>query len=485
MEKQARRCFGDLSPMSNERWSRRDPAEGPRAEIILTPPDRAPAPTERLAWDAVIPGLALRVRGRSRSWVVVRKHDGRMRRTTLGSAATLSPTQARALAAALTGEDVGDAVAPPSFAEFAQTFLADSAARWKPATMVSNARCVRLRLVPAFGARRIDRIEPADVRAWLDGLRVAEGTRSRALAILSGVMRHAELIGVRPAGSNPCRGLRRRRTGFKAYELRPADYAALGRALTALAEHWPMETALLRFLALTGARRGEALALEWDMIDGARVALPDSKTGPKALWLGAPARALLATLPRTTSPLVFPAPEGEDMDARLTRVWKAVRRATGLSRLRVHDLRHGFASVAAAAGEPLRTISALLGHSDMATTEGYANLARNTVAAAAKRVGAHLSAALAEKQEPTKPATRAKAPREVKTPRRAPQAKPAPRPRAPKPEAPPPDPMAAAVTAYLRSTMALPAFCRARSLDEDRLRAAVIARRKAMQEARR
>ena len=464
--------------MSKERWSLPENLDAPVAEMVLPPSRKPRGETERLEWDEIVPGLALRVRGPSRSWVVVQKRAGKTTRTTLGSAAQLSRAQARALAAAATN-DAAVETEPPLFSDFAETFLADSAARWKPATMESNARCVRTRLVPAFGSRRIDRIEAADVHDWLASLQVAEGTKARALAILSGLMAHAELMGARRTGSNPCKGLRRRRTGFALQELGPREYAAVGRALTALGERWPFETALLRFLALTGARRGEAVSLEWTMIDGARAALPDSKTGPKTVWLGAAARALLAELPRTSSPRVFPAPEGEAMDARLARVWTAVRRETGLARLRVHDLRHGFASVAATMGEPLRTISGLLGHSDLATTEGYAHLARAPVAAAARRVGQHLSEALGE--TPAAPEPKPK-------PERKPKTKPAPksrRKRAVTAPEPPPDPIAREVVSFLRTAMSVAAYCRARALDEETFRNAVIAWRAANRERRR
>lgn len=132
----------------------------------------------------------------------------------------------------------------------------------------------------------------------------------------------------------------------------------------------------------------------------------------------------------------------------------------------------------------MRTISGLLGHSDMATTEGYAHLVRAPVAAAARRVGAHLSAALAEMAEPTPPPPSPREAEKTTKPRAARRAAPAPRPRK-TPAAPPPDPMDDHVAAFLRRATSLPEFCRARGLDEHAFRKAVIAHRAAQRVAAR
>ena len=160
------------------------------------------------------------------------------------------------------------------------------------------------------------------------------------------------------------------------------------------------------FSLLTGARRGEALALEWPMIEGDRAILPDSKTGPKCLWLATPVRRLLAALVRIEgSQLVFARPCGRGLGSSLERVWHGVREGAGLDGLRLHDLRHNYASVAVNIGEELRTVAGLLGHSQMTTTRGYAHLADRRVMAAAWRVDEHLAASLEppETVEPIRP----------------------------------------------------------------------------------
>ena len=129
------------------------------------------------------------------------------------------------------------------------------------------------------------------------------------------------------------------------------------------------------------------------MIDTHRAALPDSKTGLRAIWLGTAAIKLLGERPRVSA-YVF-AKRGKPVcDYQLFKIWDMVRTRAGLAKLRLHDLRHGFASTALSSGEPLRTVSGLLGHSDLKTTAGYAQYAEVPVREAAERVATHLSKAL-------------------------------------------------------------------------------------------
>lgn len=100
------------------------------------------------------------------------------------------------------------------------------------------------------------------------------------MAVPSGMMRHAEVLGVRQPGNNPCKGLRRHKSDFTAQYLSTTGYRALARALRAFEGERPVEAALIRFLALTGCRRNEALKMEWDWVAEKAVNLPDSKTGP-------------------------------------------------------------------------------------------------------------------------------------------------------------------------------------------------------------
>ena len=295
-------------------------------------------------------------------------------------------------------DDAGTRSGPATFTlnasaavQFAPAFLADCAERWKPATRRAHADGVRLHILPTFGNRRVDAVTAKDVRNWFDDLSATRaGRANRTLAVLSSMMKHAEALGLRREDSNPCKGLRRRKTGFEAHYLTDDEFAALGRALDGAEADHPAAVAALRFLLYTGARKSEALRLRWEHVHGDRAVLPDSKTGPRTIWLASPARAILAARSRRTNcPWVFASPGGGP--AKLDKAWNAVRAVAGLRPLRIHDLRHSYAAVAVSGGEGLRVVAGLLGHADIKTTFGYAHLAEGSVFDAANRVSRGLA----------------------------------------------------------------------------------------------
>ena len=252
-------------------------------------------------------------------------------------------------------------------------------------------------ILPAFGNRRVDAITARDVRSWFDELSVTRaGTANRSLAVLSSLMRHGEDLGLCPEGSNPCRGLRRRKSGFKAHYLTDVEFAALGWALARVEDEYPVAVAVVRFLLYTGARKSEALGLRWEHVHGDRAVLPDSKSGPRTIWLATPARAILAAPPRSDGcPWVFASDDGTPVS--LVKPWQVIRRKARLGSLRLHDLRHSHAAVAVSSGEGLRIVAGLLGHVDIETTFGYAHLAEASVFEAANRVSRNLAEALDRK----------------------------------------------------------------------------------------
>ncbi|KDA01790.1 phage integrase family site-specific recombinase [Hyphomonas oceanitis SCH89] len=307
---------------------------------------------------------------------------------------------ARALIAELTGETKPLPLVPETpkatVSEFAVRFLDHGTPSWKPATLKAHRSLLACAILPQFGVRDIASITAQEVASWFARARGSQGTRNRALAVLSGMMRHAEILGLRPPGSNPCQGLRRRKNRFEVHRLSEQDYGRLGKALRRIEDTEPAIAALIRFLALTGCRKSEARLLRWDMLDANRAALPDSKTGPRAIWLGRAALSLVAEQPLTCA-FVFSIKDKPVSPARIAKVWAKVRIEIGLPVLRLHDLRHGFASVAISSGEALRTVSGLLGHSELQTTAGYAQFSEAPVRQAAERVAEHLERTLSQR----------------------------------------------------------------------------------------
>ena len=218
------------------------------------------------------------------------------------------------------------------------------------------------------------------------------GNANRSLPLLSVMMRQAELWELRPQGSNPCRNMRRYKLKPREHFLSLDELKRLGFVLDH-ADDRQAAAAAIRLLLFTGARSSEITGLRWDEIRRTRTVLPDSKTGPKAIQLPAPARAVLNELPRKTR-YVFPNKAGTGPMTDLGLRWQKLRTLAGLDDVRIHDCRHTFASHAVMSGLDLYTVGRLLGHADVAATERYAHLADSHVREAAGRIGGIVSDAM-------------------------------------------------------------------------------------------
>jgi integrase len=210
----------------------------------------------------------------------------------------------------------------------------------------------------------------------------------------------AELWGLRPDGSNPRRHIKKYPEEKRERFLSPAELRRVGEVLREMeveAVELPSAIAAVRLLILTGCRLGEVMTLRWEHVDldGRALRLPDSKTGPKVVHLGQPAVAVLRGIRRLPdNPWVI---VGTKLGGRLTDLqpfWQRVRARAGLKDVRIHDLRHTYASIAVAAGQGPPMIGKLLGHTQVQTTARYAHLAADPLRAAADQVAEALAAAL-------------------------------------------------------------------------------------------
>ncbi len=198
-------------------------------------------------------------------------------------------------------------------------------------------------------------------------------------------------MGLRPEGSNPCRGIRRYRRKGRERFLSDEDIRRLSARLRVHETRWPQQAALVRLLLLTGCRKSELLTLQWSDYREGHLFLRDSKTGPRTVWLSEPARVVLDALARRNR-WVFPA-EQEDRP-RCTewpsRFWNTVRAEAELNDLRLHDLRHSYASLALRRGENILAIGRLLGHRKAETTLKYTHAADAMMHEAVETVGSVL-----------------------------------------------------------------------------------------------
>lgn len=277
------------------------------------------------------------------------------------------------------------------FEEWAYDVFRRYTRRWKPRTLAVNRSYLRNQILPWFRHRPVTEITRSEVERWFASLRATPAAANRSLPILSVVLAEAEVHGHRPDDSNPCRGLRRYPDRARERFLTAPETHRLGAALTAREAAEPVCAAAVRLLLLTGCRQGEIRTLQWRDYREGNLFLRDSKTGPRTVWLSSPARYVLDRLPRRGL-WVLPGARGDGPLAAesLYRFWLSVRAAVGLPDVRLHDLRHSYASFALQQGENVPTIGRLLGHRNPATTLRYVHVADGMVRDAVEAVGAAL-----------------------------------------------------------------------------------------------
>jgi integrase len=389
----------------------------------------------------------------SRSYVLqYRNESGRSRRYTIGQHGRLTAEAARSEAKRLLGmvergadpaEDRKVARRGGAVADLCGDYLKDHAeTRKKPRSIEQDRRMIERFIRPALAHRKIVDVSRADVVRLHSSLRDTPFQANRVLALLSKMMNLAERWGLRPDGSNPCRHVERFKERKRERFLSAGELAALGEALTAIEQErteLPGTVAAIRLLILTGCRLSEVLTLHWQDVDFEAVCLrlPDSKTGAKIVHLNAPALEVLAGIERRDgNPHVIVGGKPGAHLVNLEKPWRRIRqRATvslwrrdekaaglvtrlyeklgreptyqecldaadfdlpaSLAEVRLHDLRHSFASIAAGLGEGLPMIGKLLGHTQAQTTARYAHLSADPVKVATARIGAALAGMMA------------------------------------------------------------------------------------------
>jgi integrase len=373
----------------------------------ITPGDR-----DIIVWDTELRGFGCKVtpKGRRSYLLYYRTGEGQQRKPALGTHGAITSEQAREIARAMLAEIAkgSDPKAAeearrsaPTVAGLADRFLAEHADTKKRSSSTRMDRVnLRLHVLPALGRLKVLEVTRADVARLHHGMRSTPGAANRVLALLSKMFNLAERWDLRPDHTNPCRHVERYAERKMERFLSSEELARLGAALAAAERgaEMPSAIAAVRLLAFTGARAGEVLGLRWEHVDlpGGCLRLPTSKTGRKVIHLNGPALEVLAGLAgrRTGSPWVIAGAKPGRPLVNIRKPWHRLREAAGLPDVRLHDLRHSFASVAVAGGLSLPVIEALLGHSQPATTARYAHLAADPLRAAAEAIGAHLGAFL-------------------------------------------------------------------------------------------
>lgn len=380
---------------------------------------------ERLLWDSELLGFGVRVAPSGRlTYVLQYRLDGRQRRYKIGThGSPWTPETARQEARRLLGS-IADGDDPQqvkfeqraelSVAEVCDLYLAEGLVTRKGSSISAARSDIKHHVKPLLGVRRVGSLTRAD----LDGLlrdvaagktahtvkqgprRLArvtggKGAANSTLTTLSAALGFAVTRGLRP--DNPALGIRKFPSKKIERFLSPAELARLGQVLAsaaALGVESPFALAAIRLLMLTGCRKNEILTLKRVRVDHYHrcLRLPDSKTGSKIVHMGLAAMRVIDAIPEVAgNPYLLPGKTDGTHVTDLQACWERVRAAARLEDVRIHDLRHSFASVGAASGDSMLIIGALLGHSSPKTTARYTHLSDHPLKSAADRIAGEIA----------------------------------------------------------------------------------------------
>ncbi len=375
--------------------------------------DTSAAEQTLFCWDTVLSGFGLKVTPAGKKLYIVqfRPFGGRKsttKRISLGEHGRLTPDEARKRAKRILGavadgrdpsEELGQRKRAPTVADIAPQFLDETRSKRAVRTTYEYTRQFAGDLLPVIGKLKIADVTRQQIAGIHNSMRDHPYAANRTLALASAFFAWAAKRGFRQVGDNPCRGIDRYPEQSRERYLTHDEMSRLGEAFSAATKAGKSRPALaaIRFLVLSGFREQEALTLRWDAIDFERstVTLAQTKTGKSTRHLGAPALELLASLSSEEgNPFVFP---GLSLGSHLTtveRTWQFLKQEAKLEDVRLHDLRHSFASAAVSGGMSLPLLGALLGHKRSSTTERYAHMANDPRKEGADRVASEIHAAL-------------------------------------------------------------------------------------------
>jgi integrase len=392
--------------------------------------------TDYFIWDTELKGFGVKIaKGGRKTYVCQYRtkggRGGECRRLTIGAhgapwTAELARIEAkRILGQAANGDDPAarkqELKGLLTIAQLCDQYLQHGCATKKESTIATDRGRVERHIKPLLGRKKVPDVTRADIKRFLQDVangktatnvkttlrgraivRGGKGTATRTVGLLGGIFTYAIDCGMIEV--NPVVGIKRFADRKCDRYLSNRELAALGAALRrakSIGEN-SAALAILELLVFTGARKGEIEALRWPEVDfdGRCLRLGDSKTGQKTIAINAEALRLLRALvppsnpePRLAGKFVFPANRGDGYYKGTPRVWERVRAMAGLGDVRLHDLRHSFASVAVSMGASLPMIGALLGHADSSTTQRYAHLHDDPLRAASELIGNRIATA--------------------------------------------------------------------------------------------
>jgi len=374
-------------------------------------------------WDDEINGFGIRVEASGRKTFICRYRSGAARRQySIGKFGVVTVEEARAeakriLGRASLGEDPSSDKQSSRhvfrFRDLVEAFIEGHCPKLKPSTAKDYASALLSHAVPAFGPMAVKDISGADLNRLHLKLADRPYRANRVIAIIGSAISWGQKNGLVAKGFNPVVDIKRFREPSRERYLRTEELERLGqvlamaeteglpweiRATGEAAKHVPKNkqrviyppevTAAIRLYLLTGCRLMEILNARWQDVDRDRgiLWLPDSKTGRRPVVLSSMAIGILNELERKGT-YIIPGSDPDQPRHDLKRPWKHIRQTAGLEDVRLHDLRHTYASIGAGAGLGLPIVGKLLGHKSQQTTQRYAHLADDPVRRGAELVG--------------------------------------------------------------------------------------------------
>ncbi len=368
-----------------------------------------PGEVDVIVWDAELAGFGCKVtpKGKRSYFLYYRTKEGQQRRPTIGVHGPTRPEAAREiarrwLADVAQGKDPSqsraDDKAAPTVRDLCARYITEHAETRKKATSIRNdRRLIDNHVLPAIGGKKVGSVTRTDIAALHHSLRNTPYEANRMLAMARKMFGLAERWGLRTDGSNPAKNidlypeLKRERylsseEVGRLWTVLNSDDAAAAASASAIAA--------IKLLMLTGRRLNEVLGLQWGWIDlnAKTMRLPDTKNGALFVSLGDAAVEVLSELKaegRDPTYVIAGQRKGAAL-VNLQKPWRALRALAALDDVRIHDLRHTYASIGAGLGMSLPLLGRLLGHTQASTTSRYAHLAQDPVRVAADAIGAEL-----------------------------------------------------------------------------------------------
>lgn len=388
---------------------------------------------DRFLWDSDVLGFGLRISPIGKLvYILQYRFEGRQRRFKIGPhGSPWTPETARSEAQSLLGKIV-DGIDPQqekiserkelTLVDLSEIYLTETLFTAKESSIQQARNNIENHINPLLGRRRVSKIERSDIEQMLRDIAGGKTARSvkkghRRLSRVRGgkgaanqcVTTISAMLGVaverKMRTDNPAIGVRKFPGKRMERFLSPAELARLGEALSAAASlgvESQYAIAALRLLVLTGCRKNEILKLKHSYVDRYHrcLRLPDSKTGAKVVHLGGPAMRIIAMVPTVEgNPYLLPGKKDGTHVTDLQSVWVRIRKTAGLEDVRIHDLRHSFASIGAATGDSMLIIGALLGHRSAKTTERYTHLSDHPLKSAVERISDEIARCLGESLE--------------------------------------------------------------------------------------